>query len=267
MSDSGILTVLIEEKIELFNKLIYIVQYDEEDFSHTFNSQFPLDLFKYELKRKKLIPILNALFGIINIKDDYILDRLYFIMGFPIMIIKNKKPKNVKEEKENKKEDENKIRDEEEEKDDDDNNNDDNEEKYTLFPKFGCQLLEENKNADIFKYRGISKKYESHCILAQLFPCTDINLYAFPETIKKDQKLTEKERNDYIYKLLTMSLIGEGNYALFKYIYLTQSRFIKYNNLYEEILDILSNDKNNNYDLTEIKKNADICIKRRKKGR
>ena len=262
MSDSGILTVLIEEKIELFNKLIYIVQYDEEDFSHTFNSQFPLDLFKYELKRKKLIPILNALFGIINIKDDYILDRLYFIMGFPIMIIKNKKPKKEKEEKENKKEDENKIQEEEEEKDDDDNNNDDNEEKYTLFPKFGCQILEENKNADIFKYRGISKIYESHCILAQLFPCTDINLYAYPETIKKDQKLTEKERNDYIYKLLTMSLIGEGNYALFKYIYLTQSRFIKYNNLYEEILDILSNDKNNNYDLTEIKKNADICIKR-----
>ena len=196
MSDSGILTVLIEEKIELFNKLIYIAQYDEEDFSHTFNSQFPLDLFKYELKRKKLIPILNALFGIINIKDDYILDRLYFIMGFPIMIIKNKKPKKEKEEKENKKEDENKIRDEEEEKDDDDNNNDDNEEKYTLFPKFGCQLLEENKNADIFKYRGISKKYESHCILAQLFPCTDINLYTYPETIKKDQKLTEQERKE-----------------------------------------------------------------------
>ena len=162
-------------------------------------------------------------------------------MGFPIMIIKNKKPKKEKEEKENKKEDENKIQEEEEEKDDDDNNNDDNEEKYTLFPKFGCQILEENKNADIFKYRGISKIYESHCILAQLFPCTDINLYAYPETIKKDQKLTEKERNDYIYKLLTMSLIGEGNYALFKYIYLTQSRFIKYNNLYEEILDILSN--------------------------
>jgi hypothetical protein len=60
-----------------------------------------------------------------------------------------------------------------------------------------------------------------------------------------------------------MSLLGEGNYALFKYIYLTPSRFFKYENLYEEMLDILSQEKENKiYDLTEIKKNGEICIKR-----
>jgi hypothetical protein len=44
---------------------------------------------------------------------------------------------------------------------------------------------------------------------------------------------------------------------------LTPSRFIvKYKNLYEEIINILSEDKNNNFDLSEIQKNAEICIKR-----
>ena len=33
-------------------------------------------------------------------------------------------------------------------------------------------------------------------------------------------KLTEEERIKYIYKLLSISLLEEGNYSLFKYIYL-----------------------------------------------
>ena len=73
--------------------------------------------------------------------------------------------------------------------------------------------------------------------------------------------MDEKERKIYIYKLLCLALLDEGNYCLFKYIYLTPSRFIiKYPNLYEEIIDILKNE--NKYDLTEIIKNAEICIKR-----
>ena len=59
-----------------------------------------------------------------------------------------------------------------------------------------------------------------------------------------------------------MSLLDEGNYALFKYLYLTQSRFIKYKNLYEEMIDILSQEKEETFDLIEIIKNGEICSKR-----
>jgi hypothetical protein len=102
--------------------------------------------------------------------------------------------------------------------------------------------------------------------LDQVFPCYESNLYSYNFEDKKNdnkEKLSEKERIDYIYQLLSMSLLGEGNYALFKYIYLTPSRFFKYENLYEEMLDILSQEKENKiYDLTEIKKNGEICLKR-----
>ena len=105
------------------------------------------------------------------------------------------------------------------------------------------------------------KLYETHCILAQLFPCTNKNMYSNLDCIKNEENLDEKDRNLYIYKLLCLCLLGEGNYCLFKYIYLMPSRFIlKYSNLYEEIIDILT--KENKNDLTEIKKNAEMCIKR-----
>ena len=45
------------------------------------------------------------------------------------------------------------------------------------------------------------------------------------------------------------ALLGEGSYPIFKYIYLIQSRFLKYENLYEELLDILSKEKEEAFDL------------------
>ena len=133
--------------------------------------------------------------------------------------------------------------------------------KKSFWPLFGYRLLEKSENGEVYKYVNNNKAYETHCILAKLVPNSSDEDYANAEFIKNEQKLTEEEKNKYIYKLLCISLLNEGNYCLFKYIYLTQSRFIiKYKNLYEEMIDILS--KENKYDLTEIKKNAEICIKR-----
>ena len=122
-------------------------------------------------------------------------------------------------------------------------------------------MFKESENGELYKYVNEIKLYETHCILALLFPCSNYELYDNYEIIQDEPKLTEEERNKYIYKLLCLSLLDKGNYYLFKYIYLTQSRFIlKYANLYEEMIEILS--KENKFDLTEIKKNAEICIKR-----
>ena len=276
------LKFVLEEKCELFILLADILQYNDKYFSEKMNQLLIADLFDdIKIKKNKLNVILNILFKIINIKDPYIINRLYILMGFPNMIIKNKKQKVLEEAKKEEKKDKKDTKLEEEEKDkqeeDEENEVSDKgrenqeKEKNTLFPKFGYSLIEENKDEEIYKYRGNFKLHETHCILAQLFPCSESNLYSYNFEDKKNdnkeknnkEKLSEKERNDYIYQLLSMSLLGEGNYALFKYIYLTPSRFFKYENLYDEMLDILSQEKDDKiYDLTEIKKNGEICIKR-----
>ena len=254
ITNNDTLAILFDEKTDLLGILLDICEYDDERFSKSFNESATLGLFNYALKKNKMKELLTVFFAIINIKDNLTISRLYQIMGFPYMIMKNKKEK-IKEEI--KKEEENPVEEveinieEEKEK-----------EILTIFPKFGCKLLEENKDNEIYFYRGFYKTNEIHCILALLFPCSDIDIYLNKEEVKSFKKLSKKEINNYIYKLLSMSLLGEGNYALFKYLYLTQSRFIKYKNIYEEMIDILSKEKDENFDLVEIKKNAEICSQR-----
>ena len=263
-NDEEILQIIFDEKSDLLGILLESLQNAENIFSLEFNKQLTLGFFDYAKKKHKLIDLLNIFFKLINIKDEYILDRLFILMGFPNLIIKNKVPKVIEE---SKKEEEKEKKDEEEEDEDEDEDNE-KEKKRTatnkkiIFPKLGYSLLVENKENEIYKYLGISRTNQDNCILGQLFPSFDSDLNSNEEEKTKGQKLTEKERINYIYKLLTISLLGEGNYCLFKYINLTQSRYIKYNNLYEEMLDILSKEKNGMYDLTEIKKNGEICIKR-----
>ena len=249
---------LLKENPELLGKIIKILQFKDKKYSNEFNINVIGFLFNHALKEKKLIQMMDILFEIINIKDKNILDRLYLIMGYPEMIVKHQ----IKEDKEDK---------EEEDEDDSDNEGKrekekneeykENDEEKSFWPLFGYRLLEKSENGEVYKYVNNHKVYETHCILAKLFPNSSDEDYVNAEFIKNEQKLTEEEKNKYIYKLLCISLLNEGNYCLFKYIYLTQSRFIiKYKNLYEEMIDILS--KENKYDLTEIKKNAEICIKR-----
>ena len=258
ITNNDTLSILFEEKSDLLGILLDICEYDDERFTRSFNDSATVSVYNYALKKNKLKEMLTVFFAIINIKDNLTLNRLYQIMGFPYMIIKNKK-EIVKEEIKKDEEKNNNIEDleinieEEQEKE---------KEIYTIFPKFGCKLLEENKDNEIYFYRGFYKLFEIHCILALLFPSSDIDIYVNKEEIKSMEKLTKKEINNYIYKLLTMSLLGEGNYALFKYLYLTQSRFIKYKNLYEEMIDILSQEKEETFDLIEIIKNGEICSKR-----
>ena len=229
---------LFDEKMELLIKLIKIIQYNDCESSNKFNKEITQYLFNYAIKAHKLTKMLDLLYEIINIPDMYTLNRLYSIMGFPELLMVNQN-KNENNEKEKLKEEKN----------------------NKFCPLFGYRLLEQSNNGEIYKYVNYLKIFETHCILSQLFPCTNDDFYDNLTECEDEQKLNTEEKNKYIYKLICVALLEEGNYPLFKYIYLTPSRFgIKYNNLYEEIIDILS--KDNKYDLTEIKKNADMCIKR-----
>ena len=60
-----------------------------------FNQSIARYLFGFGLREKKLTIIMDLMFEIINIKDNFILDRLYLLMGYPEMILKQQ----IKEEK------------------------------------------------------------------------------------------------------------------------------------------------------------------------
>ena len=143
-----------------------------------------------------------------------------------------------------------------------------NKNKYK-WPLFGERLiqgigkLEDKLDRHIFKYISYSHEHDDFCLLSRLMP--EIDEYG-KIVNKNNQLITDKQRKDLIYDLFKLMLLGKGNYCIFKYIYLSPARCIKYNNLYEEMLDILEQEnnslKNNIYDLSEIKSNAEICIKR-----
>ena len=236
------LKIIFNENSELLSEIILRLDYNDTEEKSNFNKLIIPSLFNYALKNEQMIQLLDLLFKVINIKDKFTLERLYLIMGFPQMII----------EKQDNESNESSVNFEEKYK----NNYEE------FWPKFGVSYMKSNNTEEIFKYVSNIKLYETHCILAQLFPCSDLSLYDNDEFIKNEQILTDNEKVEYIYKLLKLALLNKGNYCLFKYIYLTQSRFIiKYKNLYEEIIDILSNEKNNKYDLSEIKEKAEIYIK------
>ena len=238
---------LLFECSELYIKIIRLLQTNNKKLTNKFNGLRFHELFEKSKHKQNLTNILDLSLDIINIKDDLILDRLYSIMGIPEMVILYEGGKKITS----------KNNDNDSDTSDDEElykqKNNLNEELKDCLPKFGCPLAEKGENQMIYSYVSVNTNCENQCILAQLFPA--------PSKNKFEITLTEEQRINYIYKLISIALLGEGNYALFKYIYLTQSRYIiKYNNLYEEIIDILS--KVNKFDLTEIKKIGEICAKR-----
>lgn len=124
---------------------------------------------------------------------------------------------------------------------------------------FGVSIMNNDINTEIFEYKGFNRVIKKGFVLGLLFPS------GYEKDF--DNKLTESDRCELIYELINNCLglneSKEGNYFLFKYIYLMQSRYIKYKNLYEEMKEILENSNktnNNKYDLSKIKIAETECI-------
>ena len=253
--------MLYDEKIELFIILIKMLQYNELNFSLDFNIENIYQLFDFSFAKNKICDMIKILFAILEINDNVTFHRLNYILGYPTLVIKQVEKKDIEEEKNNDVNEEKKENEEEENK-----NKNVEKEKNNYWPLFGERLImeendqtPENKNDSknklkkhIFKYTGPIQKKPHYCLLSLLFPY-------------KESKIGEKQRIQFIYDLLKLMLMGKGNYCVFKYIYLLPARSICYNNLYEEMIDIIEEDNkinNNLYNLDEIKQNAELCIKR-----
>ena len=113
--------------------------------------------------------------------------------------------------------------------------------------KFGIKLLSNDINKELFEYSNYNMIKKHNCLLSYLFPYKN-----------EESKLEKDDITDLIYELIKISLglnsKKEGNYFLFKTLFLMQSRSIKYDNLYYELKDILQNSGKNEYDLNEINK-------------
>ena len=123
---------------------------------------------------------------------------------------------------------------------------------------FGVSIMNNDINTEIFEYVSYNHIKKERCVLGFLFPSShETNL---------ESCLDENDRNDLIYEFINVMLgidREEGNYFLFKNIYLMQTRSIQHDNLYEEMKNILkkANEKNNNkYNLSKISAAEKECI-------
>ena len=260
-----IIDLLFNEKLELLIILIKLLQYNEPKFSQIFNSQNLEELFVYSTNINKVSDMNKILLGILEINDQYTINRLNYILGYPTIIIKDIKNENTPPSKSDG--DKNDLYDEEEKKEEEPTK-----EKIVQqqWPLFGERLIQEKGNAEfklkrhIYKYISYNHEHDDFCLLSRIMPEIDEDGQIVNYI---NRAISDKERNDLIYALFKLMLLGRGNYCVFKYIYLSPSRCILYNNLYEEMLDILEQENKSNkegvlYDLVEIKKNAELCIKR-----
>ena len=260
--------LLFNEKVELLIILLKLLQYNEPKFSKEFNSKSLFDLFEYSTKKNKISDMNKVLFGLLGINDKYIFGRLNYLLGYPTLIIKDIKYDDVKNAQKDKEKDKNLINglyDEEEKENVIKENKEEIKNKYK-WPLFGERLISEKGDIEyklhrnIFKYISYYHERDDYCLLSRLMPEIDENGQIVNE---ENKSITDKERKDLIYDFLKLMLVGKGNYNIFKYIYLSPSRCILYNNLFEEMLDILEQEnkkeKNNIYNLEEIKTNAGIC--------
>ena len=240
---SSIVELLFDERVDLLIILIKMLQYNESNFSNEFNIENIYLLFEYSFRKNKLMDMMKVLLGILEINDKFTFQRINYILGYPTLIIKQiNKIENNNELYEERKEDE------EEKKENI------KKERNNYWPLFGERLiLEENDKikienkenikkklkTHIFKYIGCFHKKPSYCLLPLLFPIEDIN----EKNNEDDNIFEEKERKQLIYDFLKLMLLGRGNYCIFKYIYLLPARSLYYKNLYEEMIDILEEDK------------------------
>ena len=215
----------------------------------------------------------KVLFGLLEINDKYTFDRLNYILGYPTLIIKDIKYNNDSQtQKDKKKEEEKNLINDLYDEDNKENIIKEEKEEQKInyqWPLFGERLINEKGDAEyklkrhIYKYISYYHENDDFCLLSRLMPELDEKGEIINEVNKS---ITDKQRKDLIYDFLKLMLTGKGNYTIFKYIYLSPARCILYNNLFEEMFDLLEQENNCSkdkiYDLTEIKNNEEICIQK-----
>ena len=274
--------LLFKEKKDLLFMLLTILEHNCSNATKEFIN-FSFKIFElYESKgklNKYLEDFLNLILTQIKINDQLCFQRLYILLGYPTLVIKEI-PRKVKKRKQhnvyNNYYDNN-----------NDYNDNESEEKQKSekteqkWPIFGEKLINGDINKQIYRYKSNNNRKKNICLLNLLFPSEDTekeNNNKEKEQNKFDMIDKDDDENDFqedkknknlvisdeIKRKILLDIInncfGElSNYALFKYIYLMPARSLLYKNLFEEIMAYLKDDTSLNFE--KIKEKEEKYIK------
>ena len=87
--DYGIIKLLFEEKNELLIMLLVILSNNSIEFTKKFYYQIVYKIYDECKENDKIEDLLNILCSLAKINDKYSFERLYNVMGYPNIIIKN----------------------------------------------------------------------------------------------------------------------------------------------------------------------------------
>jgi hypothetical protein len=195
--DKDIINLLFEEKKELLIMLLIIFEYNDESFMKEFHNHL-YRLFRVYMGKNKDEDLLEILLVLIKINDKLTFKRLYWLFGYPNLVIKQI-PRIKKEKKHYYHNSYNNDSDDDNENDNDDENrqknNDDEESSNEIkqkWPLFGEKLINGDINKQIYNYITPYHRKNSICLLSLLFPS---------EYIDEEKENEEKEEeNNYYYR-------------------------------------------------------------------
>ena len=244
-----IINVLFEERNDLLMILLTILVYDDNEFTRNFYFEILIKLYdKYCDNEEKMSDIIDILLTLVKVNDKYTFERLYNILGFPNIIIKQI-PRN-------------KDSDDDNNDDDKENKNDNSQNQKQNWPLFGAKLIDRDIDRQIYEYICMNIRDNSFCLLKLLFPNEDIEDKK-EEDNKKKVKLSNEDKKNIILELFN-NCFRRNNYSLFKYIYLNPAPSLRHRNLYEKMKEFVQEeDKAVNMEIFEEKEERFITnIKR-----
>jgi len=251
-----IISALFEEKKELLIILLNILANEDGEFSNKFIKEITYKLYENYCDNEKMNDLIDVLLVLVKINDAYIFDRLYNVLGFPNLIIKQI-PRNQKEE--------GRIY-----NNDSDSDNEGMLTKKQSWPLFGEKLINGDINKQIYEYNSLNIRDNGFCLFGLLFPneekenenerenaqrnrYNDDNDDDDERKVKKKAVLSNQTKKDIILELFDICF-EKSNYSLFKYIYLTPAPTLKHRNLYERMKEfVLEEDKAVNLEYIEPK--------------
>ena len=250
-----IINALFIEKKELLIILLTIFANEDLEFSDQFIKEITYKLYEKYCDNEKMNDLIDVLLTLVKINDQYILERLFNVLGYSSLIIKQ-----IPRQKDEGRGYNN----------DSDSDNEGVLTKKQSWPIFGEKLMNGDINKQIYEYKSLNIRDNGFCLFGLLFPNEDNeneierenenrNRYDDDDNddeerkFKKKAVLSNQTKKDIILELFN-SCFEKNNYALFKYIYLTSAPSLKHRNIYEKMKEfVLEEDKAVNLDYIEAK--------------
>ena len=238
----GYIKILFDENNELLLMLLTILTNKSLRFTKHFTYEVIYRLYNDFKKKDKIKDLLDLFVTLAKINDKFTFERLYHVLGYPNLIIKQIPRKKHKfhssydyihnidsdEDKEEEKEIE----------------NEESEIPKQKWPLFGERLINGDINKQIYEYININHRENGLCLLGLLFP----NKYNLEDKENKDIryeiKMTNEIKKNIILNIFNNCFGEKSNYSLFKYIYLCPGSTLFYKNLYEEMMQFLQEEDN-----------------------